>query len=113
MNNHHQESSRSIYVRKNVSKILGENKIDFLFIDGDHSYNGVKSDFINYEQYVSDNGIIAFHDIVNNPADLSIEVPRFWREIKKKYDYSELIENINQTSMGIGIIYKNKQLKNI
>ena len=50
---------------------------------------------------------------MNNPANLSIEVPRFWREIKKKYDYSELIENINQTSMGIGIIYKNKQLKNI
>jgi hypothetical protein len=37
-------------------------KIDVLFIDGDHSYEGVKSDFELYSQILSDNGIIIIHD---------------------------------------------------
>jgi cephalosporin hydroxylase len=34
--------SHSIEAVKIVEKILNGNKLDFLFIDGDHSYNGVK-----------------------------------------------------------------------
>jgi hypothetical protein len=37
-------------------------KIDFLFIDGDHSYDGVKQDFDLYSQILSDSGIIMIHD---------------------------------------------------
>ncbi len=37
-------------------------KIDFLFIDGDHSYEGVKKDFDLYSQILNDNGIIVIHD---------------------------------------------------
>ena len=37
-------------------------KIDVLFIDGDHSYEGVKKDFELYSQILSDNGIIFIHD---------------------------------------------------
>jgi len=37
-------------------------KIDFLFIDGDHSYDGVKKDFDLYSQILSDSGIIMIHD---------------------------------------------------
>jgi hypothetical protein len=37
-------------------------KIDFLFIDGDHSYEGVKLDFNLYSTILSDNGIIMIHD---------------------------------------------------
>jgi len=37
-------------------------KIDFLFIDGDHSYEGVKKDFELYSQILSDSGIIIIHD---------------------------------------------------
>lgn len=36
--------------------------IDFLFIDADHSYQAVKSDFGTYFPMVSDQGIIIFHD---------------------------------------------------
>jgi hypothetical protein len=37
-------------------------KIDLLFIDGDHSYEGVKQDFELYSQILSENGIIMIHD---------------------------------------------------
>lgn len=37
-------------------------KIDLLFIDGDHSYEGVKQDFDLYSSILSDNGIIIIHD---------------------------------------------------
>ena len=37
-------------------------KIDYLHIDGDHSYDGVKKDFELYSQIMSENGIITIHD---------------------------------------------------
>lgn len=37
-------------------------KIDYLHIDGDHSYEGVKNDFELYSTIVSENGIITIHD---------------------------------------------------
>jgi len=37
-------------------------QIDFLFIDRDHSYEGVKIDFDLYSNILSDRGIIAIHD---------------------------------------------------
>ena len=38
-------------------------KIDYLHIDGDHSYEGVKKDFELYSTIISENGIITIHDI--------------------------------------------------
>jgi len=37
-------------------------KIDYLHIDGDHSYDGVKKDFELYSNIMSENGIITIHD---------------------------------------------------
>lgn len=39
------------------------NKIDFIFIDGDHSYEGVSSDVKSWLPKIKDEGIIVFHDI--------------------------------------------------
>lgn len=40
--------------------------IDLLFIDGDHSYDGVRNDFINYEKFVKKNGFIVIDDYEPN-----------------------------------------------
>jgi len=42
--------------------ILQDIKIDFLFIDGDHSYEGVKKDFDLYSTILSEKGVIVIHD---------------------------------------------------
>ena len=44
-------------------------KIDFLFIDGDHSYEGVKKDFELYSTIMSENGIITIHDTDKRYSD--------------------------------------------
>jgi len=41
-------------------------KIDLLWIDGDHSYEGVKTDFDLYSKILSDNGVIIIHDTDSN-----------------------------------------------
>lgn len=46
--------------------VLQDIKIDFLFIDGDHSYDGVKKDFDLYSKIMSDNGVIVLHDTDSN-----------------------------------------------
>jgi len=83
---------------------LDGESLDFLFIDGDHTYDGVKKDFEIYGRYVRKNGIIAFHDIVPGPSERVGGVPRFWNEIKHQFDYVELVKNWKQGGFGIGVI---------
>ena len=47
-----------------LKEILKNNKIDFLFIDGNHTYQSVLSDWGNYRGFMSKNSIVAFHDII-------------------------------------------------
>ena len=42
--------------------IKNEIKIDFLFIDGDHSYEGVKKDWELYKPIMQKDSIVVFHD---------------------------------------------------
>ena len=42
--------------------VIQDIKIDVLFIDGDHSYEGVKLDFELYSKILSPKGIILIHD---------------------------------------------------
>ncbi len=37
--------------------------IRLLFIDGDHAYEAVKSDFMGWERFVVPGGLVAFHDV--------------------------------------------------
>ena len=46
----------------NAVKFIDDNKIDFLFIDGNHIYEQVKKDIYNYYPKVKDKGIISGHD---------------------------------------------------
>ena len=101
--------SHSINTLNNVKSIIDDKKIDFLFIDGDHSYEGVKKDFEMYSTLVRKGGIIAFHDIVphdraHDPCGV-VGVPRFWNEIKHSYKYLEIVKDWSQGWAGIGVLY--------
>jgi predicted O-methyltransferase YrrM len=103
-----------ILIRKNAheSSTLNEVKIvlagkalDFLFIDGDHTYEGVKKDFEMYSPLVRKGGAIAFHDIAKHPSTSQCEVNRFWNEIKNSHKFREFVNDWNQGIYGIGLIY--------
>lgn len=46
-----------------VADILNGRQVGWLYIDGDHSFEGAQSDYNNYKQFVKPNGYIGFHDI--------------------------------------------------
>jgi hypothetical protein len=77
---------------------------DMVMIDGDHTYEGVKTDFENYAKL---GRIVALHDIVDtmhpNRKGEKIEVPKFWQELKAKYKTLEFIGK--GSTMGIGIVF--------
>tara|TARA_Y100000816_G_C26068288_1_gene561583 strand:+ start:68 stop:607 length:540 start_codon:yes stop_codon:yes gene_type:complete len=43
-------------------KEINNNKLDLLFIDGDHTLDGVKNDYERYSKYVKKGGYIIFDD---------------------------------------------------
>jgi predicted O-methyltransferase YrrM len=86
-----------------IKKILDGQKLDFLFIDADHSYEGVKKDFEMYGPLVKRGGIIAFHDIVSQSASFN-NVHKFWEQIKNQYKFDEFVSDSSQITGGIGIL---------
>lgn len=96
--------SHRVETRTRVMHTLNGVQLDLLFIDGDHTYEGVKRDFEMYSPLVKPGGIVAFHDIVEISA-AGVEVARFWNEIKTDYRNREIIENRQQGWGGIGILY--------
>jgi predicted O-methyltransferase YrrM len=80
-------------------------KVDFLFIDGDHSEQGVKADFHDYKGLVRKGGIIAFHDILKNQPVPGNQVYYFWEAIKTQYRHEAFIDDVNQCGFGIGILH--------
>ena len=102
-------------------------KIDFLFIDGDHSYEGVKKDFELYSSIVNDNGIIVIHDTDSNYEESLIvsedakkdhyrfDGPsKFIKELEKNPSYNLInlfnfrILSTKPTSSGVTLINKRK-----
>ena len=96
-------NSHSAKSFQKIRSILGKRKIDFLLIDGDHTYNGVKKDFEMYNKLVSKNGLIALHDI-NKKNDRKVKVSKFWNKIKSRHENFEIISNQKGNEFGIGFL---------
>lgn len=78
------ENSQSEQTYNKVKDICPQ--FDFIFIDGDHSYDGVKRDFELYKKLLSPRGYIGFHDIDPNHiykdySDGAGQVYKFWQEL--------------------------------
>ncbi len=99
-----EDSHRAATVER-VKRLLAGGGLEFLFIDGDHTYEGVRADFVNYAPLVKAGGMIAFHDILPRSDMPEIQVHRFWAEIKKVYGGEELLgPEGSKRRVGIGVL---------
>jgi cephalosporin hydroxylase len=99
-----QDDSHDMKTRARLEEVLGGREIDFLMIDGDHTYEGVRQDFEMYAPLVGVGRPIAFHDILPHPEDSLCEVDRFWNEIRSGYRHIELTDEGAHYG-GIGVLY--------
>jgi predicted O-methyltransferase YrrM len=80
--------------KQDLARLLDGREIDLLFIDGDHSYAGAKSDFEMYGSFVAPGGLIAFHDIMMFPETWGrgFDVGILWRELAKTLQTREIVD---------------------
>jgi len=104
--------------------------VDFLFVDGDHTYEGVKDDFETYSRLVAEDGVVAFHDIIPH-ADTRREcreriseyddleerhvgvghpnwgVSELWDELVEsgEYETEEIVAHPKQFGKGVGLLH--------
>lgn len=98
-------SSHDRDVRRRVEECLDGEPVDFLFIDGDRSYEGVKRDFLDYAGLVRRGGLVALHGIHPHSQRSGGDVPAFWNEIRRGLRHAELIADRAQDGFGIGVIW--------
>lgn len=95
-----------------LKNLLAGDTIDFLFIDGDHTYKGVKRDWTMYSPLVAFDGFVAFHDIATHTdQEVSCKVDEFWNELKEEHRYVEIYHDLRDddrplfNSDGFSLLY--------
>ena len=95
--------SHALVTSSQLKSILRGQPIDLLFLDGDHSYEGVKMDYEMYSPLVRPGGLVAFHDNKPTKSNEWSGVIPFWDEIKGKTNSSEFFGTEDEWG-GMGII---------
>jgi predicted O-methyltransferase YrrM len=73
---------------------------DIVFIDADHSYEGVRKDFANAQKHLNDGGLIVFHDIASKACP---GLMRLWQELSSQVP-DRCVEFVYSDTCGIGVI---------
>jgi len=78
--------------------------LDFIFIDGGHSYNDVEQDFNDYYPLLKKGGFVALHDVIGIP-----DIRNFFNSIRETYPLVKMIykgANEQGVPCGIGLFTK-------
>jgi cephalosporin hydroxylase len=89
-------------IMEKVDKTLGMDKLDMLFIDGDHTEQGCRKDWRMYRDCVHPGGLIIFHDIKNKRGS-KFRVWRIWETIRNKFQTKEISHARPDGKVGCGL----------
>jgi hypothetical protein len=96
---------RVVWVRASgkeaAGKVLQSGPVDFVFIDGDHSWEGISSDWSSWSGGLAIGGLVALHDSVSTDQR-DIETAgsvRFTREVVACDPRYELVETIDSLTV--------------
>jgi hypothetical protein len=85
-----------------AAKQFNNCEIDFLHIDGTHTYEAVKNDYITWKDKISNTGLILFHDINVYDKANNYGVYKFWNEIRNDYPSFSFTVNSGLGIIGVG-----------
>jgi cephalosporin hydroxylase len=98
-----QDSHEPETVRAVADTLAGE-PLDVLFLDGDHTAEGVRRDYDTFAPFVRSGGVIALHDI---DADRPGRVRDFWQSLRTRVEAFEIIDRVHPPyGLGIGVVVK-------
>ena len=68
-------------------KFTDNTTFDMLFIDGDHTMDWVRSDYLRYRKHIPSGGLIVFHDTADtlHHEQHDCAVPKYWQMIKSDF----------------------------
>lgn len=90
---------------KQVAEVFDDNSIDFVFIDGNHEYEGVREDLELWYPKVKSGGIVSGHDYVEKP-DLKYGVIQAVNEFVEKNNIDPLYVLRRGTFVDCFMFYK-------
>lgn len=90
-----------MYFEEAVSRFT-DSSINLLHVDGLHTYEAVKHDFVTWFPKLSKDAVVIFHDISEHKGDFGVH--RYWDELKEKYSTMEF-----QHSHGLGVLFLSKE----
>jgi predicted O-methyltransferase YrrM len=75
--------------------------VDFIFIDGDHSYEGIRKDWQLYAGLLKADGIMALHDtsVIAADGDWVQDSVRYYNDVIKHDDRFEWIETVDRMNI--------------
>jgi hypothetical protein len=101
--------------REKVMELSGNRRPDILFVDGNHSYGGVKADWENWKDALNPQGFLCFHDTHHDHAEYCSGAVKLWAEVSPtwrapcwdifhKVEYLPRAQTGQRKQCGIGIL---------
>lgn len=93
-----------VMTNKEFAKLFPKRTYDYIYIDGDHTYKGVKLDYRLYWPKLNKNGFMTFHDILGKGSINNAEfgVNSFWKDLTEK----NKVDILFPKESGLGILQK-------
>lgn len=80
-----------------LKEMLAGSDVNVLYVDGDHSYESARRDYVMYAPLVH-KGVVAFHDVKQD----RFEVKRFWEDLMKNQPGKTF--TLKEGQAGIGVL---------